>query len=243
MAAERCPGIFVTGTDTGVGKTMAAAALALFLRGRGLKVGVCKPAETGVEDPDGLGADASMLQWAAGSVDKPDSISPYRFRAPLAPWLAAKEEGVRIDPAVLAEAVDNISKEKDFVIVEGAGGLMVPVNGGYLMADLARDVGLPLLIVSPPRLGTINHTLLTVFAARSMGLPIAGFLINGMPTNPDKAEEGAPHALASLASADLLGVLPQVHGGERSRVEKLASEIERLPTLPWLLGGLGLSSP
>lgn len=238
MAAEGCPGVFVTGTDTGVGKTTVAAALALFLRRRGLKVGVAKPVETGIPDPSALGPDAALLQWAAGSDDPPETVSPYRFRPPLAPSIAGSREGVRIAPAALTESVRKTAEGKDFVIVEGAGGLMVPLNGGFLIADLARSLGLPLLVVCRPGLGTINHTLLTIFAARTMDLPIAGFLVNGMPETPDESEKEAPHALASLASADLLGVLPWKDGDERSRTEALASEIEALPTLPWLLHNL-----
>jgi dethiobiotin synthetase len=117
---------------------------------------------------------------------------------------------------------------------------MVPLRGGYLMADLARQLGLPLLIVARPTLGTINHTLLTVFAARSMDLPTAGFVVNRMPSQPGLAEEEAPHLLASLASADLLGVLPEVAGSEESRVEQLADALAGLPTLTWLMHAIGL---
>lgn len=242
MAAEKISGIFVTGTDTGVGKTVVSAALALFLRRRGLEVGVCKPVETGVADPSALGPDATLLKWAAASSDPPEAICPCRLRAPLAPSMAASREGVRIAPSDLSDAVHTVSQGKDFVIVEGAGGLMVPINGGFLIADLAKNLGLPLLIVCRPGLGTINHTLLTVLAARGMEIPLAGFIVNGMPDHPGEAEEAAPHALASLASADLLGVLPRVEGDEQERVETLASGIAQLPTLPWLLNALGLPS-
>ncbi len=240
MPVEKISGIFVTGTDTGVGKTAVAAALALFLRRMGLKVGVMKPVETGVEDPALLGPDASLLQWAAGDASSPERISPYRFRAPLAPAQAAKREGVRIEPAALVEAVQQRSNGCDFLIVEGAGGLMVPINGGFLIADLVRALELPLLIVTRPQLGTINHTLLTVMAARTMEMPVTGFVINGMPARPDAAEAEAPHALSSLASSDLLAVLPRIEGEERRRIEILADEIGALPTLAWLLHNLGI---
>jgi dethiobiotin synthetase len=240
MPAEKIAGIFVTGTDTGVGKTAVAAALALFLRRMGLKVGVMKPVETGVEDPGVLGPDASLLQWAAQDEASAERISPYRLRAPLAPAQAAKREGVRIDPTTLADAVRQAAEGNDFLIVEGAGGLMVPISGGFLIADLVRSLELPLLVVTRPQLGTINHTLLTVMAARTMEIPVAGFIINGMPPQPDLAEADAPHALSSLASADLLAVLPRVEGDDRKRVETLAEEIGALPTLGWLLHNLGI---
>ncbi len=243
MPVESHPrGLFVTGTDTGVGKTLVTAALVRFLRERDLNVGVMKPLETGVDDPKGLGHDGALLKWAAGSEDDDDLITPYRLQAPLAPSLAAEEAGVRIDPSRILEAARTLAEGHQFLVVEGAGGLMVPVSGGLLIADLVRELALPLLTVCRPGLGTINHTLLTLFAARAMEIPLAGFLINGMPERPDPAERSAPHTLASLASADLLGVLPRVAGTDREKVAALARALEELPTLPWLLTALGLES-
>lgn len=233
-------GIFVTGTDTGVGKSAVAAALALFLRRRGIDVGVCKPVESGVEDPSQPGTDAQLLRQAAATSCSDDELAPVRLRLPLAPAVAAKREKTEITPQDLVEVVNRLATRHRFLIVEGAGGLMVPLAGGYLVADLVRDTGLPMLTVCRPGLGTINHTLLTLFTARAMDLPLAGFIINGMPVRPDLAEETAPHTLASLASADLLGVLPQVAGEGMARIEALADALEELPTLPWLLTALGL---
>lgn len=233
-------GLFITGTDTGVGKTLVAAALARFLRTRGLDVAVVKPLETGVDDPSSPGPDARLLRWAAGTDQSDDELAPVRLREPLAPSVAAAREHHPIDPDALAATLRGTAGRHEFTLVEGAGGLMVPIAGGYLMADLARAVGLPLLTVCRPGLGTINHTLLTLFAARTMELPLAGFIINGMPEHPDAAEESAPHTLASLASANLLGVLNEATGTSEEKVEELATQIAGLPTLPWLLGALGL---
>ena len=232
--------LFVTGTDTGVGKTLVAAALARFLGSRGLRVGVMKPCETGVADPGRPGNDAQLLKWAAGSTDDDELIAPYRLQLPAAPSLAAARENLVIDPERIAEAFRQISRDKDLVLVEGAGGLMVPLRGGYLMADLAKRLELPLLVVVRPSLGTINHTLLTIFAAKSMDLTVGGFIVNRMPAQPDTVEAEAPHQLASLASADLLAVLPEVSGREEARVEQLAAGIAGQSTLPWLLNGIGL---
>jgi dethiobiotin synthetase len=154
--------------------------------------------------------------------------------------MAAELEGVIIDPVRIGEALATISAGKDLVVVEGAGGLMVPLRGGYLISDLARQLGLPLLVVSRATLGTINHTLLTIMAARSMGLPLAGFVINRMPVQPGPSEEAAPHLLAALASADLLGVFPDVAGTPESCVDQLADALDSMPTLPWLLHAIGL---
>jgi dethiobiotin synthetase len=233
-------GIFVTGTDTGVGKTVVGAALARFLTERGLNVGVMKPAESGVSDPSRLGADGSLLQWAANSSDTIEEISPYRLHAPLAPAQAAKKDGCFIDFAALIATAQCLEKRHDFLIIEGAGGLMTPLSGGLLMADLAKGIGLPLLVVTTPRLGTLNQTLLTIFAAQQMEIPLAGYLINRMPTHPDEAAETAPHTLASLASADILGVLPEVNGTEQEKVITLSATLKTLPSLPWLLAALGV---
>ena len=242
MSAEATlRGVFVTGTDTGVGKTLVAAALARFLRCRGIDVGVCKPVESGVDDPSKPGADALLLAMAAQAAIPAELLAPLRLRQPLAPAVAAEEERVRIEPERLVGTIRDLGRQHDFLIVEGCGGLMVPLAGGYLVADLVRECGLPLLTVARSGLGTINHTLLTLFAARSMELPLAGYIINGLPEHPDLAEQTTPHALASLASADLLGVLPRVGGNDVEKVATLAAEIERLPTLPWLLAALGVA--
>ena len=239
-ADGKCRGLFITGTDTGVGKTVIAAAIARHFSRSGIKVGIMKPCETGVDDVQQPGEDARLLRWAAGSGDADDLIAPYRFKEPLAPSLAAEREGIIIDPVRIGEALTTVSAGKDLVLVEGAGGLMVPLRGGYLIADLARQLGLPLLVVSRASLGTINHTLLTIMAARNMELPLAGFVINRMPVRPDAAEEAAPHLLAALASADLLGVFPEVAGTPENRIDQLADVLGNSPALPWLLRAIGL---
>ncbi len=241
MAVEKaCPAIFITGTDTGVGKTLVTAALARHLTEKGLKVGVMKPIETGVENVHEPGPDAALLKWASDATDGEEQISPYRFTSPVAPCQAATFENKQIDPDEIFKAFRTIRSGKDIVFVEGAGGLMVPIRGGYIMADLASQLGLPLLVVTHPRLGTLNHTLLTTFAARAMEMELCGYIVNRMPAEPSKAESGTPHLLASLASADLLGVLPEVPGSEREKVERLAEELGRLPAYQWLINGLGL---
>jgi dethiobiotin synthetase len=232
MSAARPEGFFITGTDTGVGKTLVSAGLSLYLRQQGIDVGVMKPAETGVSDCAAAGPDAELLRWAADSRDELDDISPYRFKAPLAPAVAASREQVRINYSELAKRAAGLIKRHQFTLVEGAGGLMVPLAGGLLMADLARALGLPLLLVVRPGLGTINHTLLTQVSARAMEIPVAGYLINRMPAEQGLAEETAAHSLASLTTEDLLGVLPEVTGSDREKAAQLAAELAELPTLP-----------
>jgi dethiobiotin synthetase len=145
----------------------------------------------------------------------------------VAPAEAAKAEGVRIDLAHIKEAYDRLAASYDYVIVEGAGGLMVPLSGGLLIADLARELGLPLLVVARPGLGTINHTVLTCFAAQQMGLKVAGVIVNGMPKNPGLAESSAPHHIGSLCGAAVLGIWPQLNDvDEMEIVDELAGWLE-----------------
>ncbi len=238
MSATRNRGLFITGTDTGVGKSLVAAALAKMLKERGIHVGVFKPAETGVADAGSLGPDAALLKWAAGSKQTDEQICPYRFRDPLAPAVAASREQVRIDYSNLVEQARLTIDRHDFTIIEGAGGLMVPLAGGLLMADFARAVSLPLLLVCRPNLGTINHSLLSLFFAKAMDLEVAGYLINNMPPIKTAAEETVAHSLASLTTAELLGILDSVGGTEQEKVVRLAEQLKKLPTLPLLQGYL-----
>lgn len=211
-------GIFVTGTDTGVGKTIVAATLARLLRMNGASVGVMKPVTSGCREVSGelVSDDALLLSQAAG-IGISDDVAPYRLREALAPAVAARIDGVQVDFSVIKASFDRLASSYDYVIVEGAGGLMVPLSGGLLVADLALELGLPLLVVARPGLGTINHTVLTCFAARQMGLQVAGVIVNGMPEHPGPAEQGAPHQIGSLCGASVLGVWP--HRNEIDQME------------------------
>jgi dethiobiotin synthetase len=229
-ADRRTRGLFVTGTDTGVGKTMVAAALTRFLAGRGVRAGVMKPVESGVDDPERLGADGRLLCWAAGMENPTSLVSPYRFAEPLAPSLAAELQGTTIDPDLLAASARQLAEQSEFLIVEGAGGLLAPLAGHLLVADLACRLGFPLLIVCRAGLGTLNHTLLTLEAARRRKLPVAGLLVNGMPQSPGLAERHAPRLLTELGDAPLWGVLGQVKDGDdREKVVQLADRLSRFP--------------
>ncbi|GAB4295018.1 MAG: dethiobiotin synthase [Desulfuromonadia bacterium] len=230
-------GIFITGTDTGVGKSIVAAVLATLLHHRGIRVGVMKPVSSGCRMAGGelLSDDAHLLASAIGE-PVTDAVAPYRLTLPIAPSAAAERDGVTISFERIREALETISATHDFVIVEGAGGLMVPLRGGFLVSDLVRFLQLPLLVVARPDLGTVNHTLLTCFAARQMGLDLRGIVINRFPTHPDEAEKTAPHLIDSLSGAPLLGRFPSV-GGEtdKERVTRLADILEHDPTIHILI--------
>ena len=180
-------GFFVTGTDTGVGKTVVACAIVRDLRAAGIDIGAMKCVETGV-GPTGPG-DARALHAAAGASDALEEVCPQRFAMPAAPNVAAAAEGRTPDLEKIVAAYERIMTHHDAVLVEGAGGLLVPVTHGVSMADLARRLDLPLILVARASLGTINHTLLSREAARRRGLQLAGVIISHadgpLPTWPN----------------------------------------------------------
>lgn len=202
-------GIFITATDTGVGKTVVSAALAALLRSRGVNVGVMKPVTSGCTEHDGklVSEDAEVLTAAAG-IRLSNDVAPYLLREPVAPSIAAEKDGVRIEFSRILAAFHRLADEHEFVIVEGAGGLMVPLAGGLLVADLVKLLALPLLVVARPDLGTVNHTILTCMAAKQLDLDLRGVIVNNFPENPGLAESAAPHLIDSLSGAPLLGRFP-----------------------------------
>jgi dethiobiotin synthetase len=190
-------GVFVTGTGTEVGKTVVAAAIARTLAAEGRRVAVFKPALTGLDDPGE--PDHALLRRAAGSAQDDDQIAPYRYGPPASPHLAAALAGVGIDPGRLREAAAEARAGADALVCEGVGGLLVPLAPGYLVRDLAADIGLPLAIAASPGLGTINHTLLTVEAARGAGLEVSMVVLTPWPALPSPVEESNRATIAELA--------------------------------------------
>jgi dethiobiotin synthetase len=195
----------VTGTDTGVGKTVVGAALLTLLRGRGLRVGAMKPVETGVApgDPE---SDAARLRAAAGSVDAPEEVCPIVLPDPLAPWIAARRAGRAVDLELLDRAFGRLCAGRDAVLVEGAGGLLVPLTPELAFDGLFRRWALEVVVVAGNRLGVINHTLLTVRAARAAGLRVRGVVLNAL--SPDSC--GAAEQTNRSALAELLPELPVI---------------------------------
>jgi dethiobiotin synthetase len=206
------PGWFVTGTDTGVGKTVIAGSLALLLRQQGFRAGVFKPVATGCRRDLHLGLvseDAEFLAHCADAEQTLETINPVRYAAELAPMVAAERKHKPIDWAAIDESWQQISHASDRVVVEGAGGLLTPVDRKNSMADLATRFELPLIIVARPGLGTINHTLLTIEAARARQIPIEAIVINGYrPGSATLAEETNPEAIARLSRMRIPIVVP-----------------------------------
>ena len=203
------PSIFITGTDTGVGKTFVSCGLAAAFAACGLRVGVCKPAETGCPQGDAgrVPQDARLLKFFSGCDAALETICPYALRDPLAPLVAARREGMVISIDAIAAAYESIRRAHDVTIVEGAGGLLVPIAPGVSYADLAVRLDLSVVVVVASRLGAINHALLTLRHARSLGLRVLGYVVNFLTADADIAADTNVEVLRELLGAPL-GVVP-----------------------------------
>lgn len=204
-------GFFVTGSDTGVGKTLVACALVRALRRRGLDVGVMKPIETGVTAAGP--ADAQALRDAAGAPDPLEAVCPQRFALPAAPNVAAAAEGRAVDLAAVRCAWATLAARHAWLVVEGAGGLLVPIDAQTSMAELARELGLPLLLVVRAALGTINHTRLSLEAAAARGLRVAGVVISHAGEPLSQADDANLAALRQELGRLGIGELPRLASG------------------------------
>ena len=221
-------GIFITGTDTGVGKTFVAEGLIKAVREKGLNVCPMKPVETGCRLRQGrlIPADTLRLIRASGVDEEIDLINPYRFNQPLAPSVAAEIEGMKINRKRIFSAYDRLSKKYDITIVEGAGGVMAPVFKKYLFLDLINDLKLPLVIVSRPGLGTINHTLLTIDAVKNKGLHILGVIINySVNIKKGLTEKTNPEVIEKLGGSPVLGIVPYLRNPSDGRVQQILERI------------------
>jgi dethiobiotin synthetase len=206
-------GVFVTGTGTEVGKTVVAAAIARTLASEGHAVNVFKPAVTGIDDPGE--PDHELLRRAAGSTQSDDEIAPYRYGPPASPHLAAAMAGEEIDPERLRAAARAAAAGAGRLVCEGVGGLLVPLAGRlsrpmaakvaqpYLVRDLAADLGLPLVVAAAPGLGTINHTLLAIEAARAAGLEVAAVVLTPWPDRPSEVERSNRETIAALGEVEV----------------------------------------
>lgn len=211
MALRRAPrGLFITGTDTGVGKTCVACFIAREARDAGVTVGVYKPVCSGAS-PDARGEpawdDVERLSASVGHEFPPDRICPQRFAAPLAPPLAARQEGRAVDAALLRTGAAWWIGQVELLLVEGAGGLLAPLTDDETVADLAADLGYPMLLVAADRLGTINHTLLTVEVAERRGLNVAGIVLNRISAERDDSSARNAAEIERRCRAPVLGAL------------------------------------
>jgi dethiobiotin synthetase len=210
------PGLFITGTDTEVGKTLVTGAIAQWLRRRGRNVAVSKPVASGcVRRREGLvSEDAEYLAYCADTPHALDVICTQRFEEPLAPAVAAKRLGQAVDWSAVQWSLDTMSNGANCMLVEGAGGLIVPLDDCTTLLDLAVALQLPAVVVARPGLGTINHTVLTVDRLRAAGVPVAGVVINRYPPETaGVAEETSPRWIERLGKTQILCLVPNCPRG------------------------------
>jgi dethiobiotin synthetase len=226
-------GLFVTATDTGVGKSVLSAALIAAMRADGRPVAAYKPVLSGAEEPQqgAWPADDELLALAAGA--DPRAIAPLRFGPAVSPHLAAQLAGTPLDPAALVAGAHRLAPAPDDqIVVEGVGGLLVPLAGDYLVRDLAAALSLPLLIAARPGLGTINHTLLTLQAARAAGLQVLAVVLTPWPQAPGEIERSNRETIARLGGVEV-EVLRTLRGPEPN---ELTAAGDALPWRQWLAG-------
>lgn len=227
-------GFFITGTDTGVGKTIITAALIKAAHMLGFKACGMKPIETGCRRKELtvqssklkvkdmlIPSDGTFLREITGTGEFIDLITPICFENPLAPLPASEIEDKPIDLDKIKTAYKELSRRYDVIIVEGIGGLLVPIKRGHFVIDLAKDFGLPIIVVSKPGLGTINHTMLTVNYAINNGLDVAGIIINyTRPPERTLAEDTNPEIIRRLSPVPVIGLFPYLKDSESRTLER-----------------------
>ena len=213
-------GLFLAGTDTGVGKTTIAVGLCAAWAARGHRVAAMKPCETGGGD------DAARLLQATGRALDLAQVNPYRFALAAAPEVAARSENARIELSRIEAAYRALDLDADFTLVEGAGGLLVPLAGGLTIADLIQRLDLPLLLVARTCLGTINHTLLSAEIARRRGLRLLGVVFSRVQRSIGPEERETVSTIVRHGELRSFGVLPFLSAAGRASAAKLGAAVE-----------------
>jgi dethiobiotin synthetase len=230
-------GFFVTGTDTEVGKTIVTSALAKCLNKK-FQVGVYKPTQSGIEDM--LESDGGLLWQAIDQRGSLEDVVTYSFKDPVAPLIAAQLAGVEIEWERIIANYQSLCAQCQVILVEGAGGFLVPIAPGKTIADLAQDVNLPVMIVARPNLGTVNHTLLTIEAIRKRGLEVAGIIINNWEEdNFGPTELTAPKLMEEYSGIPVIMKLPRVIGNNNGEIfnnlaQWMENEVDWERILKWL---------
>jgi dethiobiotin synthetase len=230
-------GLFITGTDTGVGKTLVAGGIARILSQDGLQVGVFKPVASGcTHQYEGLvNADSDFLRMCSGCDFELSVINPVGFITPAAPVVCQERERRRVDFGAVAAAYEKICAESEVMIVEGIGGVRVPISGDVDVLEMMKWFALPVVVVSRPSLGTINHTLLTIDAVRDAGLELLGVVINGYDAlSATVAEETVADVIEEYGDVDILSIVPRDEGSnvEEGKLGQLA--VEALGDCDWV---------
>lgn len=226
-------GFLVTGTDTGVGKTVVTAGLVGVFCRHGLDAVAIKPVQSGakVENGELVPEDVIFYRLAAGLTHPIDQLNLYRFAPAVSPHLAAELSGQKVDPQRVVDFCQQALLRHQITLIEGAGGLCVPLSGPHFtVADLARELSLSLIVVARIGLGTINHTVLTVAYARNIGLEVVGIIFNGLkPEEAGPTERDNPGIIAEMSGVPVLGILPHLPGVsvEEGTCEGLVEAVER----------------
>ncbi len=209
-------GFFVTGTDTGVGKTLITCALILALQQRGLSVAAMKPIAAGTIDVDGvaMNEDVALFMAATGNRHPMAAVNPYCFQEAIAPHIAALHDGSHVEFDVIGTAYRQLARDAEVVLVEGAGGFLVPMSAGESMALIPAALRLPVVLVVGMRLGCLNHALLTVEAIRARGLTLAGWIANSASSETMNARAENLSTLVRMIDAPLIGDVPHSGGGD-----------------------------
>lgn len=217
-------GLFITGTDTGIGKTFVGGGIAAIIKKHGIDVGVFKPMLSGESREHPL-SDTAILKKMSSDHNTFEQITPFQFAEPLAPYVAAKRAGQDISLSAVMHKWEKIKATHEYFIVEGAGGLGVPLGKDYTVAEVAKAIGLPLLIVARTGLGTVNHVWLTVQVARAMELEIAGIILNGAKEEQSIAEVTNPALIEEMTNIPVLAVLPRFN---QSNPDDMIEKMEEL---------------
>jgi dethiobiotin synthetase len=222
---------FVTGTDTGIGKTCFTAGLALAMKASGMDVGVMKPFATGIPQKSGyLSEDVKFLAEASGTKDAESLINPYFFPVPASPYMAANKLNAVIDVRVVLDRFEQLLSLHDVVLVEGIGGILTPILKDYCVADLIKDMNLEALVVAGSRIGTVNHTLLTCDACAKYGIKTRGIIINDFDSAGYDSDDLAAD-LTNLSGIDVLCSIPHLGGCNADMVSKILLESSLLSAL------------
>lgn len=232
----KAKGIFVTGTDTGVGKTLIAGGIAKILKDAGKRVGVFKPIASGCSHTnEGLvNHDSEFLRYHSHCDHSLSIINPVGYVTPAAPIVCEEHENRLVDFGAMADAYNMICADSDVVVVEGIGGVRVPISEGVDVLEMAKWFDLPVVVVTRPDLGTINHTLMTVDAIRGAGLNLAGVVISGYDAlNASLAEETLPQVLTEFADIDILTIVPKDEDSDVEACKLGELTVEALTDCDW----------
>lgn len=221
-------GVFVTGTDTEVGKTIVSAAIVAAAVQRGMRIAAFKPVVTGLDEPVvDWPRDHELLSQVANAGQSPEDVAPYRYGPAVSPHLAESSSGESVEPDSLVEAGRREAAKAEALVVEGVGGLLVPLTKDYLVRDLAGELSLPVVIAARPGLGTINHSLLTIEAARAVALRIQAVVLTPWPDDPE------PIHRSNMETIERFGEVPVI-GLPRTDPAGLAAVGAALPVSDWL---------